>query len=248
MAFVHGSKAKIYLNGYNMSPYLRNVQAPFTVDTAETSTFGNLYKTYVPGLEDGSISVDGIYDGAANAVDQVFEAAMSGTGEDIFTLCIQGDNTRGQPGFGFSATTTNYQVTAGIGDVSQVTLQAQNNMGLERGIILQNLSQVVADYSSNTNGVDQTTVSTTTGWVAYLQITQAASAMTAVTIQDSADNSTFANLTGGTFASLGTLSANTAWRLTSTAGATVRRYVQVTWDLTTSATFNVVFCRGANPS
>jgi len=243
MAFVHGSKAKIYLNGYNMSPYLRNVQAPFTIDTAETSTFGNLFKTYVPGLKDGSISCDGIYDGATDAVDQVFTAALDSTAEDIFTLCIQGD-VFGGPGFGFSSTTTNYQVSSGIGDVSQVTIQGQNNMGLEHGKILHILQQETVDYAGNTQEVDFTDATTTTGWTAYLQITQAAATMTAVTLQDSADGVTFANLTGGSFT---TLTAKSAQRLASAQGATVRRYVQVTYDLTTSATFNVLFCRGANP-
>src|SRR3990172_925608 len=219
MAFLHGSKAKIYLNGYNMSPYLRNVQAPFTVDTAETSTFGNLFKTYVPGLKDGSISCDGIYDGAAGAVDEIFTAALDSTANDIFTVCIQGDIIAGAA-FGFSSTTTNYQVTSGIGDVSQVTIQGQNNMGLERGKIIHILEQETVDYAGTTEGVDFTDATTTTGWTAYLQIIQAAAAMTAVTIQDSANNSTWANLTGGNFATLGTLSGNTAWRLTSTAGAT----------------------------
>src|SRR3990172_9762122 len=182
MAFIHGSKAKIYLNGYNMSPYLRNVQAPFTIDTAETSTFGNLFKTYVPGLKDGSISCDGIYDGATDAVDQVFTAALDSTAEDIFTLCIQGD-VFGGPGFGFSSTTTNYQVTSGIGDVSQVTIQGQNNMGLERGLILHALAQETADNIDGTNNGVDGGAATTTGWSAYLQITQAAATMTQVEIR-----------------------------------------------------------------
>ena len=243
MAFLHGAKAKIYVNGYNMSPYLRNIQAPFTVDTAETSTFGNTFKTYVPGLTDGSLSLDGIYDGAAAAVDFVFDAALTGVGTDRFTVLIQGDSY-GSSGFGFESTTTNYQITAGIGDVAQVSLQAQNNMGKERGVTIHPLQQETVDYAGNTQDVDLTTASTTTGWSAYLHITQAAATMTAVTIQDSADSTTFANLTGGAFT---TLTANSSQRLVSAAGATVRRYVQVTYDLTTSATFHVLFCRGTNP-
>jgi hypothetical protein len=225
-----------------MSPYLRNIQAPFTVDTAETSTFGNTFKTYVPGLTDGSLSLDGIYDGAANAVDFVFDAALAGVGTDRFTVLIQGD-TLGASGFGFESTTTNYQVTAGIGDVAQVTLQAQNNMGKERGIVLHPLTQETADSAGSTS-VDQTTVSTTTGWSAYLHITQAAATMTSVEIQDSADNAAFLDITGAAFT---TLTAVSSQRIVSAPGATVRRYVRLQWDLTTNATFHVLFCRGTNP-
>jgi len=243
MAFQHGSKAKIYGNGYNLSTYLRNIQAPFTVDTAETSTFGNLFKTYTPGLTDGSLSMDGIYDGATSAVDEIFNNALASTTNDQFTVLVQGDGY-GTFGFGFDSVTTNYQVTAGIGDVSQVTLQGQNNVGKERGVTIHPLTQETVDYAGNTQDVDLTTASTTTGWSAYLHITQAAATMTAVTIQDSADGTTFANLTGGAFT---TLTANSSQRLVSAKGATVRRYLQVTYDLTTSATFHVLFCRGTNP-
>lgn len=36
-----------------------------TADTAETTTFGKLSKTYIPGLKDGSISIGGNYDATA---------------------------------------------------------------------------------------------------------------------------------------------------------------------------------------
>jgi hypothetical protein len=241
MAFVHGSKAKIYGNGYNLSPYLRNVQSPFTIDTAETSTFGNMHKTYTQGLKDGSFSADGIYDGAASAVGEIFEAALSNEGLDRFTLCIQGD-TLGLPAFGFENTTTNVQVASGIGDVAQITLQAQNNMGIDRGWIIHPLVQDVAD--GNSTGVDMITTSTTTGWAAYLQITQAASTLTSIALEDSADNLAWTPLTGGSFT---TLTAVSSQRIVSAVGATVRRYIRVVWNLTTSATFHVVFVRGVNP-
>jgi len=242
MSFTHGSKAKIYGNGYNLSYYLRSVQAPSTIDTAETSTFGNLHKTYIQGLRDGSFSADGIYDGSAGAVGEIFNNALSSTSNDIFTLCVQGD-TLASPAYGFESTTTNVQITTGVGDVAQITLQGQNNMGSERGWIIHPLTQEVAD--GNGTGVDMTAVSTTTGWSAYLQITQAAATLTSVTLEDSADNAAWVPLTGGSFT---TLTAVSSQRIVSAVGATVRRYVRVAWNLTTNATFHVVFIRGSNPA
>lgn len=62
------------------------------------------------------------------------------------------------------------------------------------------------------------------GWQAYLQVFALGSGTPTIKLQDSADNSTFADLTGGDF---GTIAANSTVRLQGGAAATIRRYVRV---------------------
>jgi hypothetical protein len=236
MTFSHGSKAKVYLNGYNVSIYLRNFQSAYTTDTAETSTFGNLFKTYTPGLKDGTLTTDGIFDGATDAIDQVFSTALAGTTDDIFSFMPQGD-TYGSRGAGFASVVTSYQSTAGIGDVSTVSLQGQNDMGQEIGVvhhILQNEAAPGNDATSIDNGA-----ASTGGWSAYMQ-TIDVNASLIVKVQDSADNAVWADVAGGTFA---TVTANTraAQRLTSATGATLRRYTRSLW--TGTGTFSLIVVR-----
>ena len=137
MAFTHGSKAKFWLGTaatpatlVDRSTYILNIQMPRTTDTAETSTLGNLFKTYVPGLTDGSISLDGRYD---PVIDVVLTDLM-GTASVDFDYRPQG-NTAGLPKYTGSAVPTNYQVTAGIGDVSSWTFQLQCTSAITRGTI-----------------------------------------------------------------------------------------------------------------
>lgn len=83
---------------------------------------------------------------------------------------------------------------------------------------------------------------TTTGWAAYLQVVALTGTNVIVTIQDSADNSSFAAVTSGAFTSV--TSAPGKQRIAGAAGATLKQYVRaVTTGTFTSATFVVVITR-----
>lgn len=67
MAFGHGSKAvfKIQDSGgvsRDISAYIRSASLPRSIDTAETTVLGLTAKTYIPGLHDATISIEGIWD------------------------------------------------------------------------------------------------------------------------------------------------------------------------------------------
>jgi hypothetical protein len=71
MAFRHGKNTKVVVNATDLSSYFNDVTVNNTVETAETTTFGvsGGSKTYVTGLNDGTVSVSGLFDGAVGAVD-----------------------------------------------------------------------------------------------------------------------------------------------------------------------------------
>lgn len=84
--------------------------------------------------------------------------------------------------------------------------------------------------------------STSFGFQAYLQALALTGANATVTLQDSADNATFANLGSGAFAAVS--SAPSTQRLAVGGTATVRRYVRaITSGTFTSFTFVVMFVR-----
>lgn len=95
---------------------------------------------------------------------------------------------------------------------------------------------------ANGTGVDQTTVSTAFGWQAYLHVTALTGTNVVITLQDSADNISFANLAAGTFTSV--TAAPATQRLSGGATDVVRRYVRIVSSGTfSSATFFVQFVR-----
>jgi hypothetical protein len=83
------------------------------------------------------------------------------------------------------------------------------------------------------------TLQSASGAQAYLQVTSFTGTSVTVAVQDSADNSTFAAVTGLTFTAV---TAAPAWQRLATAGtATLRRYVRVvTTGTFSSATFAVM--------
>jgi hypothetical protein len=96
--------------------------------------------------------------------------------------------------------------------------------------------------ATNGTGLD-TLASVSFGWQAYLHVTALTGTNVVVTLQDSADNVSFANLTGGAFTSATAVGAQ---RLAGGSTATVRRYVRAISSGTfSSATFVVSFIKNA---
>lgn len=111
----------------DISPTLREVSFPVTIDTPETTAFGSTAKTYVVGIKDARFSVSGMFDATASVgPDTVLSAIFGASGPTS-----GGDS--GQTGFGFvyspSGTTvglvkytgrahlTSYQVQGSVSDM-----------------------------------------------------------------------------------------------------------------------------------
>ncbi|MES2211354.1 MAG: hypothetical protein V4515_14420 [Chloroflexota bacterium] len=119
-----------------------------------------------------------------------------------------------------------------------VDLQSDGS-GLEWG---ENLTAGRRVESAATNGTAlDGAASTAFGWQAYLQVFALASGTPTIKLMDSADNATFADLTGAGF---GTIAARSTVRLQGGATATTRRYVRVSTTGTfTGLDFAVSFVR-----
>ena len=115
MAAVHGKDTFFEWNSVDLSPYLNDFSFPREVDTAETSTFGATYKTYVTGLVDATISAGGVWDGAAGAADATLTAGLGTSAAFEYrgnSAAVGTDN----PKYTGTALLTKYEITAGIGD------------------------------------------------------------------------------------------------------------------------------------
>lgn len=105
---------------------------------------------------------------------------------------------------------------------------------------------LTAGLRTDTAGTNGTaldgTAATTTSWAAYAQVTALTGTNVVLTVEDSADNVSFAAVTSGAFTSV--TAAPGYQRIEGAAGATLRRYVRVASSGTfTSATFLVAVTR-----
>lgn len=212
MAAGHGKNAKCYANGYDVSSYLTSVGADASADVAEVSGLGASSKSYVAGLKDATLALDGILYGAAGEGDEVLHAALAGA---VVACWLPQGDALGNTCYGLDAIETAYGPTTSLDDAGKFTAAAQAKNGLERGVVLHALAAETT--TGNGTSVDNG-AATTAGGAAYLQAT-AATGATVIKVQDSADNVTFADI--ATFTSF---AARTKERIAIS--GTIRRYTR----------------------
>lgn len=136
MAFSHGKSAifKVGTAGVPATPtditaYLTSVSVPKSADTAETSVLGVAAKTYIAGLIDATISIEGRYD---PTVDAHLSAIVGHATAMNFEYGPQGG---GGSAVKYSGTCicTSYEVGTDIGDAASFSAEFQVTGAVTRG-------------------------------------------------------------------------------------------------------------------
>jgi hypothetical protein len=238
MAKTSGLGDACYVGGYDLSGDVGNLNriggGPALLDVTAINSSA---MERIGGLRDGAIEFVAFHNTVASR-EHVALAPLP-TADTIVTYAR--GTTLGNPGACCTAKQVNYDPSRAADGMFTFAVSAQSNgTGIEWG---EQLTAGLKTDTTATNGtaIDFGSVSTLFGWQAYLQVTAFTGTSVTVTLQDSADNAAFANLTGGAFAAKSAIGTE---RLASAAGATVRRYVRaITSGTFSSATFSVVFVR-----
>ena len=215
MAFVHGKSTAVYLGAVDLSGFLNNVDLSGDADPADTTTFGSTWKDALIGVIGGSVGFSGFYD-ADNTLADTLAALTPG----VLTYCPGGAAAIGDRARLVSAYTVTYQESVPVGGVVAISgsFSADGTVGF--GDVLHVLGE---DTNTTTGSSRDDTAETDTGWIAHLHVTAVDGGSWVVKLQDSDNDSTWADVTGGAFTAA---TAETAERLTSAAGATLRQYVR----------------------
>lgn len=216
MAAVHGKSARIYCNEFDVSGYLNAAGTSVTVETADKTTFGDEWKEYEPGQQAATFSAGGNHDADLTELDDIL-----GTGGQVVTYCPGGASTIGDPARLVSLISTSLSTSAALGGVVAVAWDGTADTSVGIGYVLHPLGE---DTNTTTGATRDDAAATTTGWMAHLHVTGPVDGGSwVVKLQDSADGSSWSDVTGGAFAAA---TGVTAERLTSASGATLRRYVR----------------------
>lgn len=223
MPFRHGKNADLLVGKYDLSSFVNEVTASMSIDTAETSTIGTNEKTYIVGQNDGTVSVSGLFDGGANAIEAIYSDIIDNDLTPAITIIYDG----GAVGSGATISQgkqTSYEIGIPVGDVVSLNGEFQVTGGLRQGKVLVNTA-----LSATTNGtaVDNTS-STAIGATANLHITANSRSTTSVIkVQHSVDNSTWVDLITFSTIGIGALTSETV----SVTG-TINRYLRAQTTLT----------------
>lgn len=243
MPFRHGKNTKVLVGAFDLSAYFAEATVAASVETAETTTFGAAggSKTYVTGLNDATLSLSGMFDGDANAIDEVLVGILGSDTPVNFTVAQDGGMVLGARCVLGQAIDTKYDLSSPVSDVVKSSADFQFDAGASRGIILAPLASISA--TGNQTSVDNST-STANGGTAMLHVpANTRNGNITIKVQHSSDNVTFADLVTFTVVSSTT---KTSERVSVASGTTVNRYLRAQYTVagsTGSATIAVAFAR-----
>ncbi len=196
----------------------------------------------IGGIRDGSIQATAWWNPENTPVDDSEHAVFSAlpTTDVMLTYCR--GTLQGNAAANLVAKQINYDGSRSADGSFTFTIDSQaNGYGIDWGNLLTAGKRTDTTATSPATGLDLTTVTTAFGWQAYLQVMAFTGTSVTVTLQDSADNAAFANLTGGAFIAVTAVGTQ---RLEGGRTATVRRYVRaITTGTFSNAMFAVAFTR-----
>lgn len=132
--FSHGKGAKIYITDSaaterDISSAVSNVSMPKSADTAETSALGDAAKTYVAGLKDGTLSIDGTRDTTIEGyVDGVIGVVTA------FAYLPEGSAT-GKIKYSGTVIGTSYEPSSSVDDANKWSSEFQVSGTITRAVL-----------------------------------------------------------------------------------------------------------------
>ena len=223
MAPRYGAGTSVWLDLIDASQFFNEAGVDLSVETAETTTFqpgvSPVWKAFIEGVASSKVTVKGFYD-------QVNDAAMMAkirNGGSVLTYVPGGGAVIGDMARLVLVHETAIAESSPIGGAVLMSAGFQGDGTVGFGWVLR--TALTTDAGTTTGAARDDLAATTAGWIAHLHVLAVTGAPTSWTVklQDSADNSAWADVAGGAFTATNVPAAQ---RLVSASGATLRRYVR----------------------
>lgn len=247
MAIAHGSKARLYVAGYDLTGFMRSASHSQDADTADSSVWGLDSKRYVAGLVDSVLAGEGIVESAVagGRSDDVLDAALGAASSPAIYL-PQGDGL-GMVARVIDGVASSYEVDSPGDDVTGFTMELQSSGVNGVGRVLRALEGALnVSGAGNGTALDDTAYlaapgATAFGGFAGLQVISKGGGAGTLTvrIEDSADGST-GWATIGTFTGVTVAPAGQVLAIIGN----IRRHLRAAWAVTGGTwDFAVAFAR-----
>lgn len=231
---------QLYIDGVNMSGYIGTITNAHGGPTNTQDMTGiDKFAHERVGLElDGGLSFMSYHDSAANTNPQVTNLSALPTIDRL--VCYHHGTVAGVAGAGCMGIQISYDPNrAADGSLTIATEVVADQYGLQWGTVI--TPGIRTDTTAGNGTSYDLVAASSTGWTAYLQVFSITGTSVTLTLQDSADNSSFTNLSGGAFTAATAKGAQL--RSSNDQTATVREYVRVVSSGTfTNAQFSVLLC------
>lgn len=133
MSVSHGSKSVLHINSVDFSQYVTKDELDRSRDSAEVTVKGDTSKAYIPGLGDGTFSLEGPWSPEADAALAAIDAA------GIVTFDYYPAGSGGSAGtnvkYSGNCFMTDHKITGDIGDAQQMTADFQMTGTYTRALV-----------------------------------------------------------------------------------------------------------------
>lgn len=230
----------VLADGFDLTAFLNKYSIERMVDLVETTTMattGAVYVSRIGGTKDGKVSLAGFWDGTATTgIDVRADAQLNGA--SFYQTIVHGGNTYGNRAGVMTVKEGNYKTEASVSDAVSFSLDEEIDGAISGGWLLHALGAETGAGNDSTS--KDLGASGYTGFRANLHVTAFSGTSITPKLQDSANNSVWADLTGGAFSAA---SAVGAQQISSSTQA-VRQYVRTAWTGTiSSVTFAVAIAQ-----
>lgn len=229
MAFVHSKSSRALLGALALSGYLKSWEHATEREMADVTVLIDSGHRFLPGLDNGSASLEGVFDNTvtAGSQDQTLDAALGAATASVVTLAPEGF-ALGKRVISLEARESTYAISAPVADAVTFGGSWQSDGQVDVGVALHDLTAETA--TGNSSSVDNT-ASSSGGASAALHVTaNTRDGSTTIKVQHSVDNSAWVDLI--TFTAVG---AATTTSQRSTVTGTVNRYLRETHTLAGAA-------------
>lgn len=234
MALRHGKDTQLLIAQYDASPYFRSLRINGRIEMADSTVFQAEDHTYIPGLGMADFEAEHVFD---TVFVETLDDWRGSTGE-VFSWYPAGDTLSSEGEFG-KAMQSELALASPVGDIVLGAYRATVSAGLDSGVSLH--SKAAAETGADDETSHDSGASTANGGAAYLHMTAFTGTDITVTVEHSANDSSWATL--ATFAQLAAVGSQ---RVVVAEGTTVNQYLRAEWSTSggfSSATFNVGFAR-----
>lgn len=193
--FRHGKLTRVFLAQKDASKYLNSAETAQTIDTKETSSFGTVSKTYIPGTRDATMSIGGMYDGGVGELDEMM-AGLHGAlatypatfAYDALPLAV-GRITRLADVYQAS-----YDTSSPADDIVSVSGELTCNNGVRMGYVLNGENPVTTTVTGTAVDAGASSATTRGGMMHVHVLSNTRSTAVDVKTQVSTDNSIWTDL------------------------------------------------------
>jgi hypothetical protein len=236
MAFVLGNTSRLFVNKAAVTTTIAGYTASHARSYSEVTAMANPGgAAFVPGLMNGSLALRGPQDSIGQSLHNLIEAAKGVDNSFLATVCPDG-TALGAFAMTILGDISDHAIDAQNADAVGFTATAGADESVDMGFLVHGYTAETA--TANGTSVDRGAASANGGVVVlHLPVFTGLTSAT-IKVQDSADNTTFADLAGAAFTAATAIASQ---RLFLAQGTAIRRYVRTVTTVvgTGSATFLV---------